>query len=178
MLMVNTQVLDLTDDFADLKVIRHYDTREFSTQLLQMEAAWKKLKNCRPLDREYAEKTLTPLLDESQRELSTIRATFEDFANAWTETAKYLGEELDEYATVLDPPAGTPRPAGSVHSKKQPNHMFITLDLFFQAFQDAVKQNRNGRTATPTSPRWTTTSSRCARTSWHAVAGRITQTPR
>ncbi|KAJ3267633.1 hypothetical protein HK104_005733 [Borealophlyctis nickersoniae] len=139
------QVLDVSDEFSDLKLVRHYDIRDLSSQLVQLESGLAKLRNYRPSSgsRDYTETVLIPLLNTAKTEITNIRTDFEAFASAWTEAARYLGEEVEEYAPILDaaPGAGAPRPATS-HNKKQPGHVFITLDLFFQAFGDAVAQNR------------------------------------
>ena len=79
---------------------------------------------------------VTPVLRKSKETLISLREGFKEFEKQWSETALYLGEEVESYTSVMMDPrlnAGT---------KKPPSYLFSTLDLFFSAFEEAGKEKR------------------------------------
>ncbi|KAJ3396825.1 hypothetical protein HDU92_001659 [Lobulomyces angularis] len=135
------EVLDLTDDFKELKIVKNFDTRELIKQLVTMEKTLETLKNFKFSDEDFQE-LVSPFLSKATATLTNLREKFVEFDTIFCETAKYLGEDLNEYYPLLvfdlknipDTYQGIP--------KKQPIHLFLTLNLFFHAFEEAVAQNR------------------------------------
>ncbi|KAJ3307681.1 hypothetical protein HDU76_004444, partial [Blyttiomyces sp. JEL0837] len=145
-------VLDFTEAFSDMKVIRHYQLREIAATLMGLETTLYKMRNFKYADSSFFDR-LVPFLDEAASNLRKTREEFATFSTEWAATARYFGEDLDDYIPVSEligtgPDASDPtKPPPSVTfstttTRKLPTHLFNSLDLFFQAFEDAVKQNR------------------------------------
>ncbi|KAI9206006.1 uncharacterized protein BJ171DRAFT_580080 [Polychytrium aggregatum] len=139
------EVLDLRLDFKDLHIVRHYDLRDLVMQLLGLESTLETLKTFKYRSPDF-QKRLEPFVAQAEPMLQMLRARFIEFSNAWTDAARYFGEEVTDYIPLLEL-AKLPEPSkggdgGGGSSKKLPTHMFITIDMFMQAFDDAVKQNR------------------------------------
>ncbi|KAJ3118312.1 hypothetical protein HDU96_002469 [Phlyctochytrium bullatum] len=140
------EVLDFTDDFADLKIIRHYDIRELSSQLLSMDQKLATLRTFTyPTVPDFSAR-IKPFLDQAATMIAGLRLDFETFAKAWVDAARYFGEDLEEYHPIVFQPGGkleSDDPSDEVaRRKKKPVHLFVSLNLFMHAFEDAVKQNR------------------------------------
>ncbi|KAJ3414886.1 hypothetical protein HDV05_005950 [Chytridiales sp. JEL 0842] len=115
---------------------------------------------------------MQPILEEGRVLIEGLKQSFDDFGEAWCEAAKYFGEDIEDYAAftykegvevvqmgltsshqLLSGP-GSGRRKGSTHihsasgkiealgNRKLPIHLFISLDLFFKAFEEGVKTNR------------------------------------
>ncbi|KAJ3047647.1 hypothetical protein HK097_011344 [Rhizophlyctis rosea] len=142
------EVLDLVkEEFGELKVVRHFDVRDLAGRVCGLEETLEGLRRgVGKAGVEWVEGKLKPLLEGSERVLEGLRGELESFAVDWRDAAKYLGEDVDEYATIIEEKGkkggnGDAAAAG----KKQPSHVFMTLDLFFQGYEDAVGQHRRRR---------------------------------
>ncbi|KAJ3202642.1 hypothetical protein HDU67_000387 [Dinochytrium kinnereticum] len=140
------EVLDFTADFADLKVIRHYDLRELSSQLLSMDQKLSTLRTFHYTTVPTFHSQIQPFLDQASTMIAGLRLDFETFSKAWTEATRYFGEDLDEYHPIVFHPSSSSQPIeddpDGYRRKKPPTLLFVNLDLFLHAFEDAVKQNR------------------------------------
>ncbi|KAJ3104502.1 hypothetical protein HDU97_009115 [Phlyctochytrium planicorne] len=141
------EVLDFTEEFADLKIIRHYDLRELSSQLLAMD---QKLASIRLFqyqpDIDFGSR-IKPFLDQAAAMIAGLRLDFETFAKAWIDASRYFGEDLEEYSPIVYQMGAKlePEDTGNEYDtrrKKVATHLFVSLDVFMRAFEDAVKQNR------------------------------------
>ncbi|KAI8808759.1 hypothetical protein BJ742DRAFT_259788 [Cladochytrium replicatum] len=142
------EVLDITEEFRDLRIIRNYDLREISAQILSLASTFRKLRSHHWGSPDYKEKIGRFLDQEGSMLVSSLQESYKLFAEAWSGAAKYFGEGLNEYTPLLNPdgsPAlvgGGDDGGGGGSTKKLATQLFITLDLFFQSFEDAVRQNR------------------------------------
>ncbi|KAJ3194287.1 hypothetical protein HK101_003057, partial [Irineochytrium annulatum] len=140
------EVLDFTEDFADMKVIRHYDLRELSTQLLLMDENLAKIRSQKYVnpDNKDFDARISPFLDKAATMITGLRLDFETFTKAWADAAKYFGEDLEDYQPIVYQAHTAAMDAGenSSGTRKSPTHLFSALDMFLHAFEDAVKQNR------------------------------------
>jgi len=104
---------------------------------------------------------IMPFVEEATNSLLKIYKLVDRCNKAFIDIAEYLGENLSEYSSVLDVPNdilkagssssicgenGNGKPVNANRPKndeslKQPTSVFVTLDTFFQQFQEAVKIN-------------------------------------
>ncbi|OUM68112.1 hypothetical protein PIROE2DRAFT_58291 [Piromyces sp. E2] len=107
---------------------------------------------------------IMPFVEESTESLLKIYKLVDRCNKAFIDIAEYLGENLSEYSSVLDVPNDILKTGSSSslygdntnnnngkqpnanlpkndESLKQPTVVFVTLDTFFQQFQEAVKIN-------------------------------------
>jgi len=106
---------------------------------------------------------IMPFVEDATNTLSRIYKLVDRCNKAFIDIAEYLGENLAEYSSVLDVPNeiikmgsssslygdgvsnenknSNATPPKNDESLKQPTLVFITLDTFFQQFQEAVKIN-------------------------------------
>ena len=118
--------------------MKNYDTREFYTQLLAMEATLKKLSEHAFENKDF-QTILSSFLTKGKTAIASVRSKFEKFTDAWLECLKYFGEDPADYINVL---VENGKRGGPDEKRKQPTYVFVSLDLFFQAFKDAVSQYR------------------------------------
>ncbi|TPX32548.1 hypothetical protein SmJEL517_g04398 [Synchytrium microbalum] len=134
-------VLDIANEFADLKVVRFYDTREIAGQLGQLESQLNGITNYRWASREYSDK-IAPSVEEWKKRILFIRDQLNTFKVAWTDAVKYFGDNPADYQPLYDKPRGGD---SFSNSGKEPSHLFSTLDLFFQSFAEAVALDKKRR---------------------------------
>ncbi|KAI8849820.1 hypothetical protein BC829DRAFT_416504 [Chytridium lagenaria] len=140
------EVLDFTADFADLKIIRHYDLQELSSQLLAMDAKLTTLRTFQldPTTTHDFTSRLRPFLDQASTMIANLRLDFETFAKSWIDAARYFGEDLEEYRPIVYLPNAKLESFDDEvgKRKKAATFLFVSLDVFLRAFEDAVKENR------------------------------------
>jgi hypothetical protein len=183
-------VLDFTfeDGLREMREVRNYDYLDVIARIMDLEKVWR-IHNQEWGD-QFAQNSVTDdendevewdpdfrvrmkaVLDEGRQTVDGLKTAFEDFGQAWSEAAKYFGEDLEDYAAIsyeegakvvemgltsshqlLSGP-GSGRRKGTTHihsasgkiealgNRKLPIHLFISLDLFFKAFEEGVKTNR------------------------------------
>ncbi|TPX46130.1 hypothetical protein SeMB42_g00757 [Synchytrium endobioticum] len=135
------EVLNIADEFADLRLVRFYDTREIACQLSQLETQLNVIKSYRWGSQEYAQ-LMAPFLAEWKARLLGIRDQLNTFKETWTDAVKYFGDDPNDYQPLFDKPKGN---SSSGSSSKEPSHLFSTMDLFFQSFAEAVAQDKRNR---------------------------------
>ena len=82
--------------------------------------------------------SLQPSLFKSKKTLQALKNKFDEFTDAWLDILKYFGEDPNDYVNVVaDEGKRVPE-----ERRRQPVYVFVSLDLFFQAFKDAVNQHR------------------------------------
>jgi PHD/YefM family antitoxin component YafN of YafNO toxin-antitoxin module len=86
--------------------------------------------------------SLQPSLLKSKRTLEALKNKFDEFTEAWLDILKYFGEDPNDYVNVVAED-GKRVPE---ERRRQPVYVFVSLDLFFQAFKDAVHQHREEET--------------------------------
>ncbi|KNC98251.1 uncharacterized protein SPPG_06650 [Spizellomyces punctatus DAOM BR117] len=135
-------VLDLPSDFSLLKQIRHYDMRDMVQQMRSLESTLARLQShtfsSDPTTAAYVTSSLQPFFARMTALMATLASKTAEFKTAWKTAAKYLGEDLDTYVEFGEPYKKVPE---GQREKKQPTHVFIMLELFFRAFEDAVADN-------------------------------------
>jgi len=108
-------------------------------------------------------KIIMPFVEEATNTLIKIYKLVDRCLKAFNDTAEYLGENISEYSPILDVPndivktdsssslngenknqikkASNTNLSKNDENLKQPTSVFVTLDTFFQQFQEAVKIN-------------------------------------
>ena len=147
------EVLDFTLDFVELKKIRLFEMREMVKTLVELESSLQTSQSYRYLedstepDREKLFMSrFGPFTEEAKIMLDTLREQFKSTAEDWEEAALYFGEDLEDYISVseiiaCDGIIAPPKP-GVTKIRKQPSYLFNALGIFFQGFEDAVRQGR------------------------------------
>jgi hypothetical protein len=191
------EILNLPNQFQDIKSVRQFDLRDLVSRLKTLETGLFKIKqkmyknssnsssmemipeesieedkgneggnssdddNAKAnYDPSLQKRIIMPFVEEATKTLSRIYLLVERCNKAFIDIAEYLGENVAEYSTVLNVPNEILKTGSSVslhgdstsdnknanlpkndESLKQPTSVFITLDTFFQQFQEAVKIN-------------------------------------
>lgn len=116
--------------------MKSYDFRELFIQFLTMEATEKKLKGHRFRDLTF-QTILSEFLKTSSDTIKALRNKFTIFTQTWLDTLTYFAEDPSEHYNVI-----TDHNDPSKDGKKSPVYLFVSLDLFFQTFKDAVSNAR------------------------------------
>jgi len=150
-------VVDLPKDFAELKKIRMVSIRDLVAQAGLLKKTLVKLAGYRykPLPSSLAkppfEGRFKEFLDSARDQLEKLSARLSETKEAWTATAGYFVEDLEEYESVWDSvstpvTALQPTGEGEEGSKgKQPEALFAGLDLFMSYVDEAARQNKKTR---------------------------------
>lgn len=101
-----------------------------------MDATEKKLNG-----HQFQDKTFQAILNEfliiSNDILLGLKQKFTTFTQTWLDTLTYFGEDPSEHYNIIND-HNDPAKEG----KKAPIYIFVSLDLFFQSFKDAVSNAR------------------------------------
>lgn len=118
------EVFNLPVDFADLSVVRHWETATLLTQIEELIASYKRIKD---LNLSLKEPTMVEqfragqavFLNRAAALLERLGSIAALLRGAWQRTAEYLGEESND---------------------RRPEELFHILDTFFRMFSDAIKK--------------------------------------
>lgn len=116
------EVLGLPLDFADLHIIKHWDTSAMLSQIEDIANTYRRLRDLRLAEDEVSRvdvfrQSQQVFLHHAAAELERIGNLARLLKEAWHKTAGYLGEETEG---------------------KSPEDLFIILDQFFRSFADAI----------------------------------------
>lgn len=99
-----------------------------------MEATLSKLSR-RTFEDSVFQAKLNQALEKAHVTVTLLGIKFDEFTEAWLDILKYFGENPAEYVNVV---AERGKRGGTDEKRKQPVYVFVSLDLFFQSFKDAV----------------------------------------
>ncbi|KAJ3123033.1 hypothetical protein HK098_002253 [Nowakowskiella sp. JEL0407] len=141
------EVVQVTGEFSDLKFARNFDIKEITTQILAMQSTLQTLQshNFESSSADYRQRLNVFLNETATTIINGLFENYKRFAGSWTDAAKYFGEDIDEYLPLLKSDGSTMSNFASKNeeTKKLPTHLFVTLDLFFRGFDEAVADHRN-----------------------------------
>ena len=101
-----------------------------------MDATKKKLESHKFQDKAFG-KILNDFLSTAQNILADLKKKFILFVDSWLDTLNYFGEDPSEYFNIIDDHNDP-----SKEGKKSAVYIFVSLDLFFQSFNDSIIQIR------------------------------------
>lgn len=122
------QLLDIADDFQDVKVVSQYDIKIISETINNVIRTLKQIEELHFNDR--FKKKLKSKLIKAQGMVTKATSEFYDFAAAWKDAMQYFAEDISEYS---QPTLGV-----TVTGKKLPIHLYISISTFFEAYQKSV----------------------------------------
>ena len=127
------EILSLADDFPELKLVSTYDIRELYSQLQAMEATQEELQNYDFESNSFQTRLTNYIQNTSQPMILNLRQRFEVYSKSWKDLIRYFGEDPEEYIDIFEELSNSEN-----GSRKQPGYLFVSLNLFFQPFKDAV----------------------------------------
>lgn len=101
-----------------------------------MEATEKKLKSHSFQDKNF-QTILNQFLSKSREILKELKQKFVTFTQTWQDTLQYFGEDPSEHYNIINDHNELAK-----EGKKSPIYIFVSLDLFFQSFKDAIANAR------------------------------------
>ena len=143
------EVLAVTEDFAMLKGLRHLSVTDLCLQFNVLNAGLEKIRNYKYLSTEIAlsgkqqefSKLVQPFIKDATQGIVELTQAFIETRQEWFSAAEYFGEDTEEYSDfdVLAKMSGIEASSGS---KREPVQLLKTLDVFFQAFDEAVRNKK------------------------------------
>jgi hypothetical protein len=128
----NQEVLNLPADFADLNVVRHWETTAILAHIEEIAAAHRRICELQlvadePSQVESFRVAQKVFIARAASELDRLDKLAMLLKEAWHKTAEYLGEETND---------------------RRPEELFLILDQFFRSFSDAIRTVQAGRKKT------------------------------
>lgn len=151
------KVMDLAKEFSDLKKVRMVSIRDLVAQAGSLKKGLAKLASYRYRDlpkggaKPPFEDKMNAFIAEARVRLEQLQAKIEEAKEAWTATAGYFLEDLEEYESVWDSVAtpvsamvspGEGNNTDDSNRAKQPEALFASMDLLMSYVAEAVLQNK------------------------------------
>ncbi len=126
--------MSVTEEFQDIRIIKGYDLKEVFRQLYSLQLTQKNLRLHKFEYSPYQQK-LNYILEDSNRKIQIMIGYYSILGALWSESAKYLGEDLDEYNQFVPGQNMAFNP-----NKRMATSLFSTLNDFFESFEEAAVQ--------------------------------------
>lgn len=134
------EVLNLPEDFADLALVRHWDTGALLAHIEELVASFKRMRNVKgkgtSAQVESFREAQQVFLHRAATELDRLGKIAALLKEGWHKTSEYLGEESND---------------------RKPEELFLILDQFFKSLSNAIHavrstaEQQRKRTSTGTS---------------------------
>jgi hypothetical protein len=125
----SSEALSLPADFADLTIVRHWETMAILAHIDEVTATYKRIRDLQLSQDEGSQvETFRDMqqvfLNRANTELDRLNRLAQLLKESWQRTSEYLGEESND---------------------RKPEELFLILDQFLRSFSDSVRTVRGGR---------------------------------